>query len=108
MEAKTIVWYFISAIFAAIPVPLVKMYIETKNILYIFASLLCYVILIISYSVILIDANIAFVSPIVKQISIIFIVFFGIIIYDNEFDVKTIVGLLLGLISIYLLSSEIK
>jgi multidrug transporter EmrE-like cation transporter len=67
-----------------------------------------YLILILSYSIILTDKNISIIYPILKVLSVIVVVIFGIFIFKNSLDMKTIFGIFLGIMSIYILSNKIN
>ena len=67
-----------------------------------------YLILILSYSIILTDKNISIIYPILKVLSVIIVVIAGIIVFKNNLDMKTIIGIIFGIISIYILSSKVK
>lgn len=108
MKLYILLWFLISAISAAIPIPLIKKYTETKNIIWIFLSILSYFVLILSYSVILDDNNITILYPLLKVLSIFIVIFSGIIFFNNKLDMKSLIGILFGIISIYLLSSKIN
>jgi len=100
-------WFFIAASAAVIPIPLIKIYTETKDIKWIVLSLLSCLLLVYSYSVLLTDKNIIIIYPILKVLSVILVVAVGLVVFMNKLDAKTIMGILLGLASIYLLSDKI-
>ena len=108
MNYYNIVWFFIAAISAAVPIPFIKIYTETKNFMWIILSMFSYLILILSYSIILTDKNISIIYPILKVLSVIIVVIAGIFIFKNSLDMKTIIGILLGIVSIYILSNKIN
>ena len=96
----------LSSITAAIPIHLIKLYVQTKNIKWIILSILCYIILIILYYFIIARGkNIIIIYPIIKILSIFFVIFIGFILFNTKLDMKSYIGILLGIISIYLLSN---
>jgi uncharacterized membrane protein len=107
MNFIIIIWYIIAASAAAAPIPLIKKYTETNNINWIILSALSYSLLIYAYSVILQDKNIAIVYPILKVLSVIIVIIAGILLFKSTLDNRSILGICLGAISIYLLSSKI-
>lgn len=69
-------------------------------------SILSYLILVLSYSIILKEKNITIVYPILKVLSVFIVVFAGLVFFNNQYDSITIIGILFGMVSIYLLSSK--
>ena len=97
-------WIVLAAIVAAIPVPLIKLYTKSKNNIYILLSLLSYIILILAYSNLLYHENISLIYPLVKAVSILIVVTAGIIAFKEKLDLQYVLGILSGILSIYLLS----
>ena len=106
MKIINALWIIIGAICGAISVSFVKIYTETKNILWIILAMISFIILIYAYSIILQNEKIIIVYPILKILSILFVVFVGCVFFKNKLDLKISIGVLLALISIYLLSTE--
>lgn len=107
MNVVAWVWFFIAAAAAAVPIPLIKLWTKTHNIQWILLSTFSYAILIYAYSIILADKNITIVYPILKVLSVLLVIAAGVFLFRNELDTKSIIGILLGIISIYLLSSKL-
>jgi multidrug transporter EmrE-like cation transporter len=107
LKLYTLFWFLVAAITAALPIPFIKTYTKTKNIGWIILSVISYLILIYAYSIVLTDRNISIVYPILKVLSIIIVVFTGLIFFYNKLDMKSWFGIFLGTLSIYLLSSKI-
>ena len=93
----------LAAITGATNVVLVKQYIITKDICYIPILLLSGLITLYSYYNILTSRDISNGYPIVKILSILIVVFFGIIVYDEKISYKKLVGIILSIIAMYLL-----
>jgi len=106
MNLYNIIWIIIAAISAAAPVSFIKKYIENKNYLWIILSIISYIILILSYSIILIESNMIVVYSIVKILSLLIVGLLGIIFFNEKLNFKEGMGILLGIVSIYLLSSN--
>ena len=49
MEIKSIFWILFGALVSAIPVTLIKLYTETKQIFLLFLSVICYLLVLVSY-----------------------------------------------------------
>lgn len=99
--------FFLCAIFAALPVPLIKHYTKTKNAMWIGLTILSYSILIYLYTFFLTNKNITILYPSLKCLSIIIIAIYGLLFFNNTFDAKKILGISLALTSIYILSSDV-
>ena len=93
----------LAAITGATNVVLVKQYIITKDICYIPILLLSGLITLYSYYNIFTSRDISNGYPIVKILSILIVVFFGIIVYDEKISYKKLVGIILSIIAMYLL-----
>ena len=93
----------LAAITGATNVVLVKQYIITQDICYIPILLLSGLITLYSYYNIFTSRDISNGYPIVKILSILIVVFFGIIVYDEKISYKKLVGIILSIIAMYLL-----
>lgn len=102
------IWFFIAAIAAAIPIPFIKRYTQTHNLLWIALSAISYIILILAYSIILTNKNITIVYPILKVLSVLIVIGAGLLIFSNRIDLHTVIGIGLGITSIYILSKKIE
>lgn len=94
-----------AVLLSVVPIPLIKKYLDNKNDnnhCLIFA-IIAHILLIFAYIMIFKNENAISTYPIIKILSIIFVVIFGIIYLDTKLTFELIVGILLGLISIYLL-----
>jgi multidrug transporter EmrE-like cation transporter len=107
MNAWVWFWFVVAAAAAAAPIPLIKLWTTTRNIQWILLSAISYSALIYAYSVILADKNITVVYPVLKVLSVFIVIAAGVVVFRNKLDTTSIVGILLGLASIYLLSSKL-
>lgn len=107
MKLYNIFWFLIAAIAAAVPIPFIKYYTETNNIQWIFLSMVSYLTLILAYAIILQDKNITIIYPILKVLSVLIVIIAGVFLFRISLDIKSIIGIVLGMASIYLLSSKI-
>jgi len=90
-----------------IPIPLIKLYTQTKKIRYILLSIVSYLILIYSYIVILDNENIH-LYPFVKIMSFLIIILLDVYMSYDKLSVKSYVGVLFGLFGMYLLINDEK
>lgn len=108
MSSQILFFYLLAAISAALPIPLIKKYTQgNPKHTWIILAFLCYAVLIYSYIIILQDKNITVVYPIVKVISILIVLLFGIFMFGNGITFEIGLGILFGIISIYLLSKNV-
>jgi multidrug transporter EmrE-like cation transporter len=107
MDSHIVIWIIIASIVAVIPVYFIKKYNKTQNYLWIFLSMFFYFILIIAYSKLFVDKNIIIIYPIIKIISILLVIIFGYLFFNYRLNVRSGVGILFSIISIYLLASSI-
>ena len=98
------IWFFIAGIAAAMPIPFIKRYTETGHFIWILLSGLSYVLLIYAYTIVLSNKNIMIVYPFLKVLSVLLVILFGYIWFHETLNIKTTIGIILGLASIYLLS----
>jgi multidrug transporter EmrE-like cation transporter len=108
MSYYILFFYLLAAISAALPIPLIKKYTQgNPRHTWLVLALFSYIILIYSYIIILQDKNITIVYPIVKVISILVVLLFVIFAFGNKISWEVGVGILFGLLSIYLLSKNV-
>ncbi|BCS82583.1 membrane protein [Cotonvirus japonicus] len=101
------IWYIylLTAIVAAVPLFMIQKYINTNNYIFLLITALLYLILIILYIIILKDHEISVIYPLTKILSIIIVVVFGYLFFNNKLCTKQIIGIIIGVIGIYLLCS---
>jgi multidrug transporter EmrE-like cation transporter len=104
MNPITVFWILVAALVSAVPIALIKQWTKTENNNLLLLSVLCYLILIFALTNLLKDANIAILYPILKCLSILIVVVFGILFYEHKINNYTALGILLGLGSIMTLS----
>ena len=98
-------WPFIAAFFSALTIILIKYYVKTSNYFLLLFVLLSEISLVCSYIKLLETGNVVIQFALVKIISIFFVLLPGIIFFDTKLTNYKILGLILGIISIYLLNS---
>lgn len=104
ISLDTVFWILVAAILSAMPISFIKHYTQTKDIYWLILSLFCYIILIYALTNLLDKTNIAIIYPIIKSLSIILVVLFGIIYFEHKLNQYTGLGILFGLASIALLA----
>ncbi len=104
MDNTIIVGYFLCAIFSALPIVMVKKYLQTNNNGWILFAIFIYMLLVYQYCSILGEQKISTIYPYIKILSILLVIIFGYFVYDEDITQKKCCGLALGMSSLYLLS----
>ena len=104
MNFKKIGWILIAGVAASIPLMLMKKYIETKKTILIVLSMICYLVVIQSYIQLLATNNISTIYPIIKIVSDLIVIPSGVFLFHEKLNLYNYLGVILGIISIYLLS----
>ena len=99
-----IVYTFLAAFFAALPLLLVKEYWKTKNVSLILLSVLCYIGLIYCYVILTEKGNISLFYPYLKILSILLVLSFGVFVFEEKLNLFNIFGIIFGIVAIILLS----
>ena len=83
----------------------IKKYFEKKDIMWIILSVCSYLVLIYVYLIILENKNenIIIIYPLLKVISVLIALFLGMYFFNEKLDIKTGLGIIFALISIFLL-----
>ena len=97
-------WIILAAITECLEVVFIKKYIQTKEWSWIYLSGFTSLFLILAYVQAFSGNNISVIYPIIKILSIIFVIITGEIFFNDKLTIKIIGGILFGLISIYLLA----
>jgi len=106
MDLNTIFWIIIAASCAASLATFVKLYIKSKNYKWFIFSFMSFLTLFFAYSIILLKGDVIIIYSVVKILSILIVVLFGVLIFKEKINLKIGIGILLGIISIYLLSTS--
>ena len=99
---NTYLAYTIGTISAILPVIFIKKYLISKEIIYLLISLICYLFLIMSYLNIFKD-NVSTSYTIIQILQIIIVIISGILFFKESLTKNQILGIILGLVSIYFL-----
>lgn len=99
-----ILWIIIAAILSALPLILIKKYTLTDNYKWLLGAGIIFMVLIFTYINVIRSNNVSHVGPLIKIIEIILFVIAGMVLFDEKLEWKHIIGLVLGCVSIVLLS----
>lgn len=94
----------LSVIVSVLPLFMVKKYIETQNVLYILTAILMYIFLIYLYYRLFCENDMCYIYPLIKISSVVLIVLLGVIYFGEGFNYYKLAGIIMGIISIILLS----
>ena len=100
----SIIWFFIAAVAAALPIIFIKKYTETKHCCWIIFAILIHFVVLFAYSIILSNKNISIMYPTLKVLSIICVAVIGVLCFNDKLTIPNIFGIILGIMCIYLLS----
>jgi multidrug transporter EmrE-like cation transporter len=108
MDLIIIFWFIIGTITSAIPAPFVKYYLKTDNSIWLILSAISYLILIFVYTVLLQskDKNVTVIYSILKVSAILVTVGFDIFAFNSKFSTRSIIGIILAIVSVILLSTK--
>ena len=85
---------------------LIKNYVTTHNKKYILFYALIYPIYLFAYIELLKKEDLLKIYPFIKMVTVVLVVLIGVIIYEEEYDWRLLIGLLFGIIAIYYLSTR--
>ena len=98
-------WLLAAIIFSALPIAAVKQYNVTNDHKWLVFAILSQLLLILAYIQITKNSDISIAYSLIKITSIILVVLISIFIFSEPLTAKHIVGVLLGMLAIYTLSS---
>jgi len=106
MDFINIFWFIIGTITSAIPAPFVKYYLKTDNSIWLILASISYLVLIFVYTILLKskDNSITVIYSILKVSAILVTVCFDIFAFNNKFNTRSIIGIILAIVSVILLS----
>ena len=105
MDLKLIFWVLFGSLTTAIPVTLIKIYTESKQKFLLFLSILSSILAIISYVTIFEKGDIITFYIIMKILSDLLVIASGILFFSEKLTIKKGFGVLLALLSVYVISS---
>jgi multidrug transporter EmrE-like cation transporter len=93
-----------AAILSTIPMPFLKMYNTNDDYKCVVIAILSQIILVYIYLLILKNSKMSTIYPFIKILSIIMVMLIGIYFYKEPCNIENKLGVLFGIISLYLLS----
>lgn len=107
MNLHEIIWILIASITATIPIFCIKKYNKTRHYIWIILTMFLFFFLTIAYSKLFFNKNIIIIYTIIKVVSILIVTIIGYLLFDYELNMKSYIGILLAILSIFLLSGSI-
>lgn len=98
-------WIIIAVLCSAIPLPLIKLYLDTNQYIYIVLATLLSIVLVYSYVQLLRNSDMMLMYPFIKILSIVLVVIIGVLFFGGSLTLKNIIGIGLGIMALYLLST---
>lgn len=93
-----------AAILSALPLIMIKKYTVTSNYMWLLAAAIIFMILIFIYIQVINNNNISIIGPVIKIIEVILFVIAGMLLFNEKMDGRHLIGIFLGIVSIWLLS----
>jgi len=101
---ETIYWYVVATIVALLPIYLIKQYTVNKNINYLLLTMVLYLVLMIAYIQIFQQHQVSSSYTVLQIAQILIVCLMGLLIYGEPITWSVVVGLISGIVSIYLLT----
>jgi len=98
------IWNIIAPISAIIPIALIKEYTLNKNFLLLIGALCCYIVLLYSYIIIFKNNKVSSRYTIIQIVQILIIILIGVLFFKEKITLSMLLGILLGIASIFLLN----
>jgi len=95
---------FLQIIISIIPLALIKKYIISGNLWLLILCLICYSIMIAIYINLLRTNGLSKMYTLVQILQVLLVVLMGILFFNEKLSLNIIIGLLFGIIAIYLLN----
>lgn len=103
MDLFIIIWFILATIIGALIIPLVKEYINTSNNMLLVVAITLHIILVFVYVKLFANNNISTFYTFTKIFSIIIVVAFGVLWFNEKLSYKNIIGIILAIVSLGLL-----
>ena len=104
VQNELLVYIFSAMMMGIVPV-LVKLYLESKNSIYLIIGAICFMILIKLYTIVLANKNIGLTHAMISVSAIIGVVICGIVFFHESITTTQILGIILCIVGILLLKN---
>ena len=106
MKLYYIIWFLLGTVTSALQIIFIKKYTDTKSLFWVILSILSACIMLLSYAILVVNNDITIIYPAIKILSIGIVSIIGFFAFNNKISKKSFIGILLGILSIYLLSHK--
>lgn len=97
------IWFLLACVVICLPVACIKKYVKTSNSCYMIYAILLYALLAFLYMNLLENNDVTFVYALLNTVSILTVSLIGVLYFEEKIDKYKILGILLSIISIFLL-----
>ncbi len=92
-----------STIIALLPLIFIKKYIQSNKIIYLIITMILYFLLMLSYIKLFEKTELSSTYTILQILQILIVLFIGVLLFNESLTMNKIIGVILGLLSVYLL-----
>jgi drug/metabolite transporter (DMT)-like permease len=92
-----------STIIALLPLVLIKKYLQSNQIYYLIITMIVYFLLMLSYIKLFENTELSSIYTILQILQILLVLLIGVIIFNETLTLNKVIGIIFGLISVYLL-----
>jgi multidrug transporter EmrE-like cation transporter len=96
-------YYILATIIAILPVVFIKKYIQTREIYNLIIAFILYILLLLSYVKLFETEQVSSAYTILQILQILIMIVIGLIIFNESLTLNKILGIIFGILSIYLL-----
>ena len=101
-------WFIVAIVTSSLPIPFIIYYTKTKHLYWILLSFISYCVMLYSYTITFTSGNVATLYPLIKILHVILVVVSSIVLFNSKLNIEVLSGLILAIMSIYILSKNIK
>jgi multidrug transporter EmrE-like cation transporter len=95
----------LSTIVALLPLIFIKKYIQNKQIIHLIIAMILYFLLMLSYIKLFEQTELSSTYTVLQILQILIVLFIGILIFNESITINKLIGIIFGILSIYLLLS---
>ncbi len=96
-------YLIIATIIALLPLIFIKKYIQNKKIIYLVIAMILYFLLMLSYIKLFENTELSSTYTILQILQILLVLLIGVFIFNESLTMNKIIGIILGILSVYLL-----
>jgi drug/metabolite transporter (DMT)-like permease len=105
LNYKTLGLIISSTIIALLPLICIKKYIHSNQLIYLVIAMILYFLLMLSYIKLFEKTELSSIYTVLQILQILIVLLIGLLIFNESITLNKIIGIIFGLISVYLLLS---